>query len=151
MDKAEREESAAAKTAQVEEEAEENEDTFPKSSGRTRSGNSLLGRRNTGNNLYIKIPANELESQWVAFSADGSFDLLTFNCKKNGVSRSGDSSAEEGESDREANAAEAEPGSSGNLGNNRRNSISMPVLNTMDLDALRQLHEKAIQEKMVTL
>lgn len=77
---------------------------------------------------------------------------LPLTVKKNGVSRSGDSSAEEGESDGdEANAAEAEPGSSGNLGNNRRNSISMPVLNTMDLDALRQLHEKAIQEKMVTL
>lgn len=37
-----------------------------------------------------------------------------------------------------------------NMSNYRRNSISMPVLNTMDLDVLRQLHEQAVQEKMVT-
>lgn len=43
----------------------EDEDTFAESSSGANSGarpvNHLLGRRNTGNNLYIKIPANEPE------------------------------------------------------------------------------------------
>lgn len=54
---------SAVKPAQVEDagEAVENEDdTFPgdSSSGEKRPAKSLLGRRNTGNNLYIKIPSN---------------------------------------------------------------------------------------------
>lgn len=42
----------------------ENEDTFPaesSSEAKRQPGNSLLGRRNTGNNLYIKIPSNATE------------------------------------------------------------------------------------------
>lgn len=57
--------------------------------------------------------------------------------------RSGDSSPSSSAGEEE------EEGASGGGGNLRRNSISMPVLNMMDLDALRQLHEKAVQEKMV--
>lgn len=42
----------------------ENEDTFQaesSSEAKRQPGNSLLGRRNTGNNLYIKIPSIDVE------------------------------------------------------------------------------------------
>lgn len=141
MDKDERDKSAE-ETARVEiVEAAEREDTFPQPSAEAKSGNSLLGRRNTGNNLYIKIPANEPDSQWVvAIPSSSTLLRVWWDCV---FVRSGDSSASD-EDEGEASGS--------NMGNNyRRNSISMPVLNTMDLDALRQLHEKAVQEKMVTL
>lgn len=132
----------------------EDEDTFPESSAEdtstARPSNSLLGRRNTGNNLYIKIPSNggAAAAEWVkwpvlfAYQIDEMFFLVGGR-----VSRSGDSSS---------SSASSSPAEDGDAENNplnsnyRRNSISMPVLNTMDLDALRQLHEKAVQDKMVS-
>lgn len=56
-----------ARTAGLEVEGDdataENEYTLPNSNSERKPPNSLLGRRNTGNNLYIKIPSVPKESE----------------------------------------------------------------------------------------